>query len=171
MSYINAPKLHQSTAFPWPLLVKISGALKWSVQHHRWITSIFPKNLLKNLFWPKSRVLQKVCVISPSWFDSLHKPKSASPHGLEPTNWESPERSKSIVVPPHSVWWTKGGMALVLTYILLFHRKCASSAHRGLILYINRSLSALCDLKLCRIDFNIKHDVKLLYGNLSQQQN
>lgn len=28
MSNISAPKDHQSTAFPWPLLVKISGALK-----------------------------------------------------------------------------------------------------------------------------------------------
>lgn len=27
MSYIKAPKDHQSTAFPWPLLVRISGAL------------------------------------------------------------------------------------------------------------------------------------------------
>lgn len=28
MSYINAPKLHQSTARLWPLLIKISGALQ-----------------------------------------------------------------------------------------------------------------------------------------------
>ena len=27
ISYINAPNDHQSTALPWPLLVKISGAL------------------------------------------------------------------------------------------------------------------------------------------------
>lgn len=31
ISYIKAPNDHQSTAFPWPLRVKISGALfgKW----------------------------------------------------------------------------------------------------------------------------------------------
>lgn len=28
MSYISAPKLHQSTALLWPLLIRISGALK-----------------------------------------------------------------------------------------------------------------------------------------------
>lgn len=28
MSYIKAPNDHQSTAFPWPLRVKISGALQ-----------------------------------------------------------------------------------------------------------------------------------------------
>lgn len=28
MSYVKLPKLHQSTAFPWPLFVKISGALE-----------------------------------------------------------------------------------------------------------------------------------------------
>lgn len=30
ISYINAPKLHQSTALPWPLRVRISGALERS---------------------------------------------------------------------------------------------------------------------------------------------
>lgn len=28
MSYISAPRLHQSTAFPWPVRIRISGALK-----------------------------------------------------------------------------------------------------------------------------------------------
>lgn len=28
MSYIKVPRLHQSTAFPCPLLIKISGALE-----------------------------------------------------------------------------------------------------------------------------------------------
>ena len=28
MSYMSAPRLHQSTAFPWPLRVRISGALQ-----------------------------------------------------------------------------------------------------------------------------------------------
>ena len=33
MSYMRAPRLHQSTALPWPLRVRISGALQTG-QHH-----------------------------------------------------------------------------------------------------------------------------------------
>lgn len=33
MSYINAPRLHQSTARLWPLLIKISGALQQEKQY------------------------------------------------------------------------------------------------------------------------------------------
>lgn len=33
MSYMSAPKLHQSTALPWPLLVRISGALQGNNNH------------------------------------------------------------------------------------------------------------------------------------------
>lgn len=29
MSYMRAPKLHQSTALLWPLRIRISGALTW----------------------------------------------------------------------------------------------------------------------------------------------
>lgn len=39
MSYIRAPKLHQSTALLCPLLIKISGALK-----HNVTTRLLPSN-------------------------------------------------------------------------------------------------------------------------------
>ena len=87
MSYINAPKDHQSTAFPCPLLVKISGAMY----------SIVPQNLL---LWKKSIIIQfwwtfenirplsfhvsskkistYVCVTDVSSIDSLQSPKSVS---------------------------------------------------------------------------------------------
>lgn len=34
MSYMRAPSDHQSTALPWPLLVKISGALCWTTKNY-----------------------------------------------------------------------------------------------------------------------------------------
>lgn len=53
MSYISAPRDHQSTAFPWPERRRISGA----------IYSIVPQN---------------VCVTECSSMDSLQRPKSVS---------------------------------------------------------------------------------------------
>lgn len=53
MSYIKAPRLHQSTALPWPERVRISGAMY-------------------------SMVPQNVHAVIPSWMCSLHKPKSVS---------------------------------------------------------------------------------------------
>ena len=53
MSYMRAPRDHQSTAFPCPVLVSISGAMY-------------------------SMVPQNVCVTVLSSIDSLHRPKSVS---------------------------------------------------------------------------------------------
>ena len=53
MSYISAPRLHQSTALPWPVRVRISGAMYSMVPQKVWVTVL-------------------------SSMDSLHSPKSVS---------------------------------------------------------------------------------------------
>lgn len=72
ISYIKAPNDHQSTSFPWPLLVKISGALK--------IVCLSKQNNHQGrlIVYIYSIVPQNVCVTMPSWMCSLHKPKSVS---------------------------------------------------------------------------------------------
>lgn len=51
MSYIRAPRLHQSTALPWPLRVRISGALQNT-----------KTNLLENDLNQRAQVLNPVTV-------------------------------------------------------------------------------------------------------------
>lgn len=81
MSYIRAPRLHQSTARLCPLRTRISGALRacrgdlerWGGQDR---APKFPPVLRPPHMY--SMVPQKVWVTAPSWMDSLHNPKSVS---------------------------------------------------------------------------------------------
>lgn len=81
MSYIRAPRLHQSTARLCPLRTRISGALGGvqggSERMGGWDR---PPKLPPVLRPPHmySMVPQKVWVTAPSWMDSLHSPKSVS---------------------------------------------------------------------------------------------
>ncbi len=87
MSYMRAPKLHQSTARLCPLLIRISGALRkktgkikmiqWA---HVYKTEIWINllNLQDYVTYMYSIVPQKVWVTVPSWMDSLHRPKSVN---------------------------------------------------------------------------------------------
>ena len=113
MSYMSAPRLHQSTALPWPLLVKISGALQTIIfDYQNWLnnqasllTEIETRKIKCNtcpVLWKfctcwsymrqsqtymYSIVPQKVCVRPPSLMDSLHNPKSV--------NFTCPEKKNS----------------------------------------------------------------------------
>lgn len=88
ISYMRAPRLHQSTALLWPSLVRISGALvvenKGHNGHTKWKSSSFLSGMCATLEWGwrnthmYSMVPQKVCVTEPSWIDSLQRPKSVS---------------------------------------------------------------------------------------------
>lgn len=83
MSYMSAPRLHQSTARLCPLLIRISGALKKKRQRRRrvkpeaWMCWCVCKSS-DCLPYMYSIVPQKVWVTVPSWMDSLHRPKSVS---------------------------------------------------------------------------------------------
>lgn len=81
MSYIRAPRLHQSTARLCPLRTRISGALGGAEGAlSRWGARRDPPNSPPALHPPHmySMVPQKVWVTAPSWMDSLHSPKSVS---------------------------------------------------------------------------------------------
>lgn len=84
MSYMSAPRLHQSTARLCPLLIRISGALKKKKRQRRrrvkpeaWMCWCVCKSS-DCLPYMYSIVPQKVWVTVPSWMDSLHRPKSVS---------------------------------------------------------------------------------------------
>lgn len=89
MSYMRAPRLHQSTARLWPLLIRISGALRetrgvterlteksYEIGIHQCTKK--KKKEKKKVTNMYSIVPQKVWVTVPSWMDSLHRPKSVS---------------------------------------------------------------------------------------------
>ena len=103
MSYIRAPRLHQSTARLWPERVRISGALRetqteiihWRSKERKYARSETQKTQGRqaeksvtgetgdmDTGWCQthmySMVPQKVWVTAPSWMDSLHSPKSVN---------------------------------------------------------------------------------------------
>lgn len=81
MSYIRAPRLHQSTARLCPLRTRISGALgDAGGALSGWGARTDPPKFPPVLHPPHmySMVPQKVWVTAPSWMDSLHSPKSVS---------------------------------------------------------------------------------------------
>lgn len=81
MSYIRAPRLHQSTARLWPLRTRISGALAARGNHQsgRALPGSPPDPWSQPAAaYMYSMVPQKVWVTAPSWIDSLHRPKSVS---------------------------------------------------------------------------------------------
>lgn len=82
MSYIRAPRLHQSTARLCPLRTRISGALGGArADLSGWGAKTDPSPNSPPMLHPPhmySMVPQKVWVTAPSWMDSLHSPKSVS---------------------------------------------------------------------------------------------
>ena len=81
MSYIRAPKLHQSTARLWPLRTRISGALgaRWNHQSGQALPACAARPWAPpEATYMYSMVPQKVWVTAPSWIDSLQRPKSVS---------------------------------------------------------------------------------------------
>ena len=81
MSYIRAPKLHQSTARVWPLRTRISGALgaRWNHQSGQALPACAARPWAPpEATYMYSMVPQKVWVTAPSWIDSLQRPKSVS---------------------------------------------------------------------------------------------
>ena len=92
MSYMSAPRLHQSTALPWPLRVKISGALREKtmqsdLESPKWpywglLEKCMKQEIIYDfLFVPTyiySIVPQNVWVNLSSNTASLHKPKSVN---------------------------------------------------------------------------------------------
>lgn len=81
MSYIRAPRLHQSTARLWPLRTRISGALGVRGNHRSgWALPARHPNPWSQpaAAYMYSMVPQKVWVTASSWTDSLQSPKSVS---------------------------------------------------------------------------------------------
>lgn len=81
MSYIRAPRLHQSTARLWPLRTRISGALGARGNHRSgWALPASRPNPWSQpaAAYMYSMVPQKVWVTASSWIDSLQSPKSVS---------------------------------------------------------------------------------------------
>lgn len=89
ISYMSAPRLHQSTALLWPDLVRISGALQGNRQTQSEGVKVFVMGYKAEasesvmfrcvcVTHMYSMVPQKVCVTDPSWIDSLQSPKSVS---------------------------------------------------------------------------------------------
>lgn len=113
MSYMSAPRLHQSTARLCPLLMRISGALRKEGHRSHSSTSaaqINPQGLQDSrLPYMYSMVPQKVWVYVPSWMDSLHRPKSVSftcPAKQKKTCFRSQVMNKSLKYGGLWVWCT-----------------------------------------------------------------
>lgn len=107
MSYIRAPRLHQSTARLWPLRTRISGALgaRWNHQLGQALPGCPPAPWAQPAApYMYSMVPQKVWVTTPSWMDSLHSPKSVSLMWPEEECWrggQAPGHPRGLLNPPH----------------------------------------------------------------------